>query len=52
MLAEIPAEWAREVARWQERAIVLASGRVPEPGTGYLLWQTLAGAWPIGSEVY
>jgi (1->4)-alpha-D-glucan 1-alpha-D-glucosylmutase len=50
VLAEIPVEWAREVARWQERAIVLASGRAPEPGTEYLLWQTLAGAWPIGYE--
>jgi (1->4)-alpha-D-glucan 1-alpha-D-glucosylmutase len=50
VLAEIPVEWAREVARWGERAVALASGRAPEPGTEYLLWQTLAGAWPIGYE--
>ncbi len=50
VLAEIPGEWAAEAARWQERAIVLASGRAPEPGTEYLLWQTLASAWPIGYE--
>ena len=50
VLAEIPAEWAREVARWHDRAAALAGGRVPEPGTEYLLWQTLLGAWPIGYE--
>jgi (1->4)-alpha-D-glucan 1-alpha-D-glucosylmutase len=50
VLAEIPGEWAAEVARWHERALVLAGGRAPEPGTEYLLWQTLAGAWPIGYE--
>ena len=50
VLAEIPGEWAAEVARWHDRAIALASGRHPEPGTEYLLWQTLAGAWPIGYE--
>ena len=50
VLAEIPGEWAAEVARWHDRAIALASGRPPEPGTEYLLWQTLAGAWPIGYE--
>jgi len=50
VLAEIPAEWAREVARWHDRAAALAGGRVPEPGTEYLLWQTLLGAWPSGYE--
>jgi (1->4)-alpha-D-glucan 1-alpha-D-glucosylmutase len=50
VLAEIPGEWAAEVARWHERALALAGGRAPEPGTEYLFWQTLAGAWPIGYE--
>jgi (1->4)-alpha-D-glucan 1-alpha-D-glucosylmutase len=50
VLAEIPGEWAQEVTRWHERATTLASGRPPEPGTEYLLWQTLLGAWPIGYE--
>ena len=50
VLAEIPAEWAEEVTRWHGRATALASGGVPEPGTEYLLWQTLAGAWPVGYE--
>ncbi len=50
VLAEIPAEWAAEVARWHERAVALCGGGAPEPGTEYLLWQTLLGAWPIGYE--
>ena len=48
VLAEIPGEWAAEAARWHDRAIALASGAVPEPDTEYLMWQTLAGAWPLG----
>jgi (1->4)-alpha-D-glucan 1-alpha-D-glucosylmutase len=50
VLTEIPGEWAAEVARWHDRAIALTSGGAPEPGIEYLLWQTLAGAWPIGCE--
>ena len=49
-LAESPLAWAREVPQWHQRAVVLTGGRVPEPDTEYLLWQTLAGAWPIGPE--
>jgi len=45
VLAERPAEWAAAVADWHERARAL--GPAPEPDTEYLLWQTLAGAWPI-----
>ena len=47
VLAEIPEAWAAEVARWHERAAALATGAVPEPDTEYLMWQTLAGAWPL-----
>ncbi|HEX3493057.1 MAG TPA: malto-oligosyltrehalose synthase [Streptosporangiaceae bacterium] len=45
VLAERPDEWAAAVADWHERA--RAPGPSPEPDTEYLLWQTLAGAWPI-----
>jgi (1->4)-alpha-D-glucan 1-alpha-D-glucosylmutase len=38
------------VTRWQERAAALASGAAPEPDTAYLMWQTLAGAWPLDRE--
>jgi (1->4)-alpha-D-glucan 1-alpha-D-glucosylmutase len=50
VLAEIPRAWAAEVARWHERALAQTSGAAPEPDTEYLMWQTLAGAWPVDSE--
>jgi (1->4)-alpha-D-glucan 1-alpha-D-glucosylmutase len=50
VLAEIPHDWAAQVTRWQERAVALASGAAPEPDTAYLMWQTLAGAWPLDRE--
>jgi (1->4)-alpha-D-glucan 1-alpha-D-glucosylmutase len=50
VLAEIPREWAAEVTRWHEVAAALGGGRRPEPDTEYLMWQTLAGAWPVSGE--
>jgi (1->4)-alpha-D-glucan 1-alpha-D-glucosylmutase len=76
VLAEIPQEWAAEVAGWHEAAAVLSGGgrragagaergggtsrargrekqslgRLPEPDTEYLMWQTLVGAWPVSAE--
>ncbi len=50
VLAEIPEAWAAEVTRWQDRAVALATGAAPEPDTAYLMWQTLAGGWPLDSE--
>ena len=47
MLAEIPEDWAAQVAGWHDRAVELSGGAMPEPDTEYLLWQTLAGAWPL-----
>jgi (1->4)-alpha-D-glucan 1-alpha-D-glucosylmutase len=51
VLAERPGEWAAEVTHWHERAVALArgelAGQLPEPDLEYLMWQTLAGAWPI-----
>jgi len=49
VLAEIPRDWAAEVARWHGLARSLTGGQGPEPSTEYLLWQTLVGAWPISS---
>src|SRR5207245_10779996 len=39
---------ATAAARGHARAVALPSGGAPEPGTEYLLWQTLLGAWPSG----
>jgi (1->4)-alpha-D-glucan 1-alpha-D-glucosylmutase len=50
VLAELTADWRQEVAGWHARAARLSGGRVPEPDTEYLMWQTLAGAWPLDRE--
>jgi (1->4)-alpha-D-glucan 1-alpha-D-glucosylmutase len=47
VLSESPTAWAREVSAWHLRAQRLASGRLPDRDTEYLLWQTLVGAWPL-----
>ena len=64
VLAEMPRAWAAQVARWHEAAAALSGGgreargrerqsgggRLPEPDTEYLMWQTLVGAWPVSAE--
>jgi (1->4)-alpha-D-glucan 1-alpha-D-glucosylmutase len=51
VLAERPAEWAAEVARWHELAAALGgAGPRPEPDAEYLLWQTLVGMWPADPD--
>jgi (1->4)-alpha-D-glucan 1-alpha-D-glucosylmutase len=57
VLAEWPEEWAHQVAEWHGMARWLTDGaaaevteRAPEPDLEYLMWQTLVGAWLIGSE--
>jgi (1->4)-alpha-D-glucan 1-alpha-D-glucosylmutase len=46
VLAELPAEWGRQVDDWHSRALPLGAADV-DPDTEYLLWQTLVGAWPV-----
>jgi (1->4)-alpha-D-glucan 1-alpha-D-glucosylmutase len=50
VLAESAPAWARAVERWHARAATLCRDRPPEADTEYLLWQTLAGAWPISGD--
>jgi (1->4)-alpha-D-glucan 1-alpha-D-glucosylmutase len=57
VLAEWPEEWAHQVGEWHGLARWLTDGaaaqateRAPEPDLEYLMWQTLVGAWLIGSE--
>jgi len=50
VLAESPAAWAAEVTAWHTRACELTGAKPPDPPTEYLMWQTLAGAWPIDDE--
>ncbi len=41
VLSEIPDEWHAVAGRWS------AAARPPDPDFAALLWQTVAGAWPI-----
>jgi (1->4)-alpha-D-glucan 1-alpha-D-glucosylmutase len=41
VLAELPAQWADAVDRWRSAAAL------PDPTLSHLLWQTVAGTWPI-----
>jgi len=47
LLSELPAEWERAVTRWAERNRRHSRAGWPDRNTEYLLYQTLAGAWPI-----
>jgi (1->4)-alpha-D-glucan 1-alpha-D-glucosylmutase len=44
VLSELPDEWGAAVDRWS------AAAPVPDPATAHLLWQTVAGTWPIERE--
>jgi (1->4)-alpha-D-glucan 1-alpha-D-glucosylmutase len=55
VLAEMPRKWGAAVSQWHERAVQLGllaavSGPAVDPDTEYLVWQTLAGAWPISQD--
>jgi (1->4)-alpha-D-glucan 1-alpha-D-glucosylmutase len=52
VLAERPSAWGRTVEDWHMRAEKLGPGGVNtvDPAIEYLLWQTLAGAWPLSAE--
>jgi (1->4)-alpha-D-glucan 1-alpha-D-glucosylmutase len=51
VLSELPEEWRRRVSRWSRinrRLRRETDDRVlPDPGTEYLLYQTLLGVWPL-----
>jgi (1->4)-alpha-D-glucan 1-alpha-D-glucosylmutase len=50
VLAERPAWWGQHAAQWHARAQSLGVTAGVDAATEYLIWQTLAGAWPIGGE--
>ena len=55
VLSEMPAEWAQAVRRWQRMNAKfkrkLEDGRTaPDPNEEYLIYQTIAGAWPWQSH--
>ena len=50
VLSEIPGPWSEAVRRWRAQAAPHRSAAGPDPHLEHLFWQTLVGAWPIGSE--
>lgn len=50
VLSEMPGEWEQAVRRWSQQAARYRSGALPDANDEYLLYQTLAGAWPLGEE--
>ena len=50
-LTEVPQAWAEAVQGWRTAAGGYRSSHGwPDAETEYLLWQTMVGAWPIGSD--
>jgi (1->4)-alpha-D-glucan 1-alpha-D-glucosylmutase len=49
VLSEMPAEWATAVHEWRELAAPYRDTLL-DPGTEYLIWQTLVGTWPITAD--
>jgi len=49
VLSEIPDAWARVTARWRERSSHHWGDVEPDRVIEYAVWQTLVGAWPVGS---
>lgn len=51
VLSEIPAKWYRAICRWKEinrdQKTRIEEEEVPDANVEYLLYQTLAGAWPF-----
>ncbi len=44
VLSQVPERWREAVDRWQSRL------PFDDPAAGYLVWQTMVGAWPIGPD--
>jgi (1->4)-alpha-D-glucan 1-alpha-D-glucosylmutase len=50
LLAELPQAWEQAMAAWSELNQAHRRGGWPDANAEYLLYQTLVGAWPIGTE--
>ncbi|MFY9398307.1 MAG: malto-oligosyltrehalose synthase, partial [Desulfomonilia bacterium] len=50
VLSEIPEQWREAVLRFSELAERHRTGDLPDRNTEYFLYQTIAGAWPIGPD--
>ncbi len=50
VLSEIPEEWSRTVSRWSNMNEKRRKNNFPDRNAEYLLYQTLAGTWPVSLE--
>ena len=50
LLSEVPDRWSEAVRRWAAINEPHRRGDLPDRNAEYLLYQTLVGAWPIGTE--
>jgi (1->4)-alpha-D-glucan 1-alpha-D-glucosylmutase len=49
-LSEIPHEWCAAVRRWSAATTKYKRAGWPDRNTEYFLYQTMLGAWPIGTD--
>lgn len=50
VIAEMPEDWAAAVRRWAEVTEKYRTKDCPDRNTQYFLFQTMLGAWPIGTD--
>ncbi len=50
VLSELPEEWCEAVRRWAAMNQCRRTGKFPDRNAEYLIFQTLAGAWPISER--
>lgn len=54
VLSEIPDEWEQALGRWRylnaDQKTEIDGSAVPDPNEAYLIYQTLVGTWPGGTE--
>jgi len=50
VLSEMPAQWNRQVRKWSRMTAHLRRDGIPHPNEELLLYQTLAGVWPVDDE--
>jgi (1->4)-alpha-D-glucan 1-alpha-D-glucosylmutase len=50
VISEIPQEWRAAVSRWTEANERYKTKTCPDHNTEYFLYQTMLGAWPIGTD--
>lgn len=50
VLSEIPKEFGQTILRWSRSNARYRTGKWPDRGTEWFLYQTMVGAWPIDAE--